>query len=59
MKISLEKHKFFKWETAILGYIVSHKVTKTELEKIASVTKYSISRNVRELRRLGYYKNFP
>jgi len=59
MKISLENHKFFEWETAI----VSHKLIKTELEKIASVTKYPISRNVRELRIFlgltGYYKNYP
>jgi len=33
MKISLEKSKFFKFETSFLGYIVSFNVIKTDPEK--------------------------
>jgi len=62
MKTSLEKSKFFKLETALLGYIVSHTVIKTDPEKIAAITKYPIPRNIRELRSFldltGYYNKF-
>ncbi len=40
MKISLEKCKFFKLETAFFGYIVSHNVIKTDPQKISTIMKY-------------------
>jgi len=39
MKISLEKSKFSKLETAFLGYNVSHNVIKTDPEKISTIMK--------------------
>jgi len=58
IKISLEKSKFFKLDT----YIVSHNVIKTDPEKIATLSKYPIPRNIRELRSFlgltGYYRKF-
>jgi len=50
MKISIEKSKFFKLETTFLGYVVSHNVIKTDPEKISTILKYPIPRNIRELR---------
>jgi len=49
MKISLGKSKFFKLETDVLGYIVSHNLIKTDPEKIATSTKYPIPSNIRKL----------
>jgi len=50
MKISLEKSKFFKRETSFLGYIVSYNVIKTDPEKIYTIIKYPLPKNIRELR---------
>jgi len=58
---SLEKSKFFKLETAFLGYIVSDNVIKRIL-KIGTITEYPIPRNIRELRSFlsltGNYRKF-
>jgi len=58
MKISIEKSKFFKLETTFLGYVVSHNVIKTDPEKISTILKYPIPKNIRELRSFltGYYR---
>ncbi len=62
MKISLEKSKFFKLETAFLGYMVSYNVIKTDPEKISTISNYPIPRNIRQLRSFlgltGYYRKF-
>jgi len=62
MKISIEKSKFFKLETNFLGYVVSHNVIKTDLEKISTIVKYPIPKNIRELSSFlgltGYYRKF-
>jgi len=62
MKISIEKSKFFKLETNFLGYVVSHNVIKTDPEKISTIVKYPIPKNVRELISFlgltGYYRKF-
>jgi len=44
MKISIEKSKFFKLEPNFLGYVVSHNVIKTDLEKISKIVKYIYQR---------------
>jgi len=49
MKISIEKSKFFKLETNFLGYVVSHNVIKTDPEKISTIVKNPIPKNIREL----------
>jgi len=62
MKISIEKSKFFKLGTTFLGYVVSHNVIKTDPEKISTILKYPIPKNIRELRSFlgltGYYRKF-
>jgi len=62
MKISVEKSKFFKLETNFLGYVVSHNVIRTDPEKISTIVKYPIPKNIRELRSFlcirGYYRKF-
>jgi len=46
MKISIEKSKFFKLETTFLGYVVSYIVIKTDPEKICTIFKYPILKNI-------------
>jgi len=62
MKISIEKSKFIKLETTFLGYVVSHNVIKTDPEKVSTILKYPIPKNIRELRSFlgftGYYRKF-
>jgi len=62
MKISIEKSKFFKLETTFLCYVVSHDVIKTDAEKISTILKYPILKNISELRSFlgitGYYRKF-
>jgi len=55
MKISSEKSKFFKRETSFLGYIVSYNVINTDPEKIDTIIKYPLPKNIRELRRGKYF----
>jgi len=49
MKISIEKSKFFKLETNFFGYVASHSVIKTDPEKISTIVKYPIPKNIREV----------
>jgi len=62
IKISIEKAKFFKLEATFLGYVVSHNVIKTDPEKISTILKYPIPKNIHELRSFlgltGYYRKF-
>jgi len=61
MKIFIEKSKFFKLESTFLGYVVSHNVIKTDPEKISTILKYPILKNIWELSFLGltgYYRKF-
>lgn len=62
MKISIEKSKFFRKETEFLGYLVSHKIIKTDPQKIKTIVEYPPPRNIRELRGFlgltGYYRKF-
>jgi len=62
LTISIEKSKFFKLEKNFLGYVVSHNVIKTNSKQISTIVKYSIPKNIRELRIFlgltGYYKKF-
>jgi len=63
MKIrKLEKYQFFKLETSFLGYLVSQNIIKTDSQKIKTISKYPIPKNIRELRSFlgltGYYRKF-
>jgi len=61
MKISIKKSKFFKLKTNFLGYVVIN-VIKTDPEKMYTIVKYPIPKNIRELRSFlgftGYYRIF-
>jgi len=50
MKIFIEKSEFFKLETNFLGYVVSHNVIKTDPEKISTIVKHPIPKNIRALK---------
>jgi len=58
----VQKSKFFKLETNFFGYVASHNVIKTDPEKISTILKYPIPKNIREVRSFlgltGYYRKF-
>jgi len=62
LKANMKISKFFKRETSFLGYIVSYNVIKTDPEKIDTIIKYPLPKNIRELRSFlgltGYYRKF-
>jgi len=58
----IKKSKFSKLETNFLGYVVSHNVIKTDPEKISTIVKYPIPKNIPVLRSFlgltGCYRKF-
>lgn len=60
MKISIEKSRFKETEVEFLGYVVSHKVIKTDSKKVETIKNYPNPKTLRQLRGFlgltGYYR---